>query len=402
MLAMNPNNLKIIIILFYFTSCGIALNNAITWNMFIAAGWLINYSDYFSRRGITGQLILYLNELVNIPLNILAWLFYCFFLYPCFFVIYRLITSKNYHALIYFAIFSPLAVGYFINDNDWPGRTDIVYLSFLMLYVYYIKYCNIKILGLVFFIIYYFIALLIHELIVFYLIFPLVISLYIGSIKLRNMAIVGFIFSTFLGCILILLYGQGDGDIICQSLMDRGADSIICDGIIKNSGNITDNIAYTLAELQQRYMHYSLHIIGIIFSLYPLYLWYKSLQKDDKKKLSYILVLSLCNIFPLFVLATDWGRWIFLWSISLLFIFFLFHYVKIEENSDIYSRNSVFKYVMAFINNSERRLIISLILYSCVLYRIPITKPGIRIGGFIPDFIYDDIFLKLIVSSYIN
>ena len=235
MLAMNPNNLKIIIILFYFTSCGIALNNAITWNMFIAAGWLINYSDYFSRRGITGQLILYLNELVNIPLNILAWLFYCFFLYPCFFVIYRLITSKNYHALIYFAIFSPLAVGYFINDNDWPGRTDIVYLSFLMLYVYYIKYCNIKILGLVFFIIYYFIALLIHELIVFYLIFPLFISLYIGSIKLRNMAIVGFIFSTFLGCILILLYGQGDGDIICQSLMDRGADSIICDGIIKNS-----------------------------------------------------------------------------------------------------------------------------------------------------------------------
>ncbi len=317
-----------------------------SWNV---TEWLINYEGGFVRRGLPGQLILFMYEGLNVnPYFLIIGL--CAVSYITFVgIIFYHSQHKKFPNILLPSAF--LLGGPIINDF-WV-RKDVTLLLFFISALYIIK--SYRSVASVFaFNIIIVIAILCHETFGFWALSTLILvyTLSIPDKKQRSfLHKLSFSFGYFSPSIIVFLvciYFKGNLDIantIWASWEDITfpktglLDTVPPAAIHSLSWSLRQGMSlsfYLLVEFS-----YGIYVpVGIFFTLMSVYLLVSNSSeiKDvdntksrnkifdsliEKDILAKWLIIQFVLIFPLFILGWDYGRWIFIWCASSLSLFLI-------------------------------------------------------------------------------
>ncbi len=305
-----------VVLLVLFTSVHylrVAYLQAMAWSGWSIGEWLTNLEAGWVRRGPGGQVILLLSDATSIPMN---WIVLAIqgAAYLAFVALFLNLLHKKVITFWYFvACFAPSFLLFTYYDSMAVGRKEVLlYLMFII----WLRLCmvvrNTSSATLIFSAIY-FVLTLVHETFFFYsLYFVLAAVLCRDNIRSKSLLPLLIPFVSFLGVVLTALTsGPMNGPGICDSLLSRGLPPTVC------SGPINFGVPSSGALLRQYISNFdltSLAEIGWVFLLVisPAYLVFRSvnLSPAQRQQSVWVLVGLVCFSAPLFMLATDWGRWI--------------------------------------------------------------------------------------------
>jgi|GEM_PF-1030867 len=301
------------------------------------ADWLINYSDGMVRRGLIGHLIWLLSGW-GIPI---LWLTYAVQLgiqVTLYGLILRLYNRIPRHWIWLFLLYSPGFLMFSLYQPLGGYRKEIMVLALFAYLCWQYTQHRLTPLKLAVITLLYAMAGLSHELTVFTYPF-FVFILYRGVTHRRITAKVGLV--TALGLMIVSLvvlgvsfqtrYPPHGASVICQSLIQRGVDvtikghgSICGDWAIKKgvlnrddvTGGAIESLEANPADARAMVISmffgssHPLLVIGRPLFLYALTLLPLCFTTFWQRTRVLFLLGGVVSFLPLFILATDWGRWV--------------------------------------------------------------------------------------------
>lgn len=313
-----------------------SLYKRISWCDGYALGdWLINYEDGgFKRRGFSGSMFIFLSKVTGIYIGKLVFVFisvlYILFITQCILFLRKI---KIDFSLI-LILFIPTTLFFPINDLYAFGRKEILLFNIFLFFlisrdrynIYSWKY--ILILSLLILV-----GTLFHELIVFYV--PYIMLIYwIDYNKnvqetLFKIGVIGL--SSFIPAFIIFLFGKDVNEGKSWEIFKQlGVSSNIMNGIFSwpkegfGKGQVN---ALMFASSKQYYLYAVSYLLTIIsfFYLFMKNNWFGFSRIKVMLTHLFLLFTSL----PIFFLTIDWGRWLNIHFICMLFLV-LTYFSKID------------------------------------------------------------------------
>jgi hypothetical protein len=313
------------------------------------ADWLINYQGGFIRRGLIGELLFKIHNILSVNLDILVYSFvillYSFLLILLIRSIKYLDTSKI-DALIFL---SPGFFLYPIMNSEIIGRKEILLFVILGIFVFFEKYLKDRYL---FFIILFSILLLslTHTGLFFYSQYLIFLYFLIRSNRNKKITFFEiFIVIIYLLSLFSLLYSTGSTKIqvieICNSIKNFVKDDCVSRGQF-----------FWLYQPLQKYVDVkssidlSRNLIIYLLSLFSVFIFIslKLYFSKFKSSFNYLNLLNPFVIFlllfvftiPIYIVGIDWGRYI---SMSYFCTYFLYIYLIKQKMIFFNLKNSFFK-----------------------------------------------------------
>ncbi|MCK9265605.1 hypothetical protein M0P98_01770 [bacterium] len=296
---------------------------AVSCSIYSFVDWLISFAGGFVRRGLSGYLILFLSDLLKTKPDTIVLAVQTFFYLGYMVLLFCLIYKKKINFLFLIILLSPATLRFPILDSAGAGRKEIILFFIFALYLLSLeKKKNYSFFSNLLFSLLIVFATFFHELIFFYTPYFMLIA-YLKS-KVENQVYSFwqhslFILLPLLAMILIFLFGRDiNGPIIGADLVRRGLSSEVHNGILDPYWNtywIKENLHFL--KTNNYYITYS---ICTFLGLIPFYFFVKYLkyQISNLKIFSTLLLLFVFSS-PLFLLACDWGRWLNIHFMLMLF-----------------------------------------------------------------------------------
>ena len=380
----RKNFFRIYITFIFFCSIIILYNKFLYPTDWTTSEWLINYHGGFVRRGLVGEILLFLNNFIETNPRNLVYVFEILTLFTYYFLILKFIKNINFSPILILIIFSPLCLIYPVAESETLARKETIFFCIYILFLFSLLYKNTK---FTFFIIIFLIPLmnLIWDGIIFYLFFFIVSYMHHKkNLKMKELIyfIISFIpYLISFYFIIITKATQESLILMCSALGEPcfGAMSFL-DQPLKN------NINYGVSRFKLEYL--IRHLLIFLFCFFPIiYILFK-----DKKKNNFFYHYLICVIptFIFFYIAWDWGRYLnILYIFSMLTLIFL-----IKNNAIDTSKNSLNKFLVK-IGNEKKMILYG--LFFCYLF---LWNPKAVMSDDIGSFPYIRIIDKII--EYIN
>ena len=269
--------------------------------------WLINYEGGFTKRGLIGQITVYLSELFNQSLRRSILFFQIFSIGIYYLLLINFLKSVKFNKIILLSIFTPIFLLYPVAEIEVLGRKEIIIFSFYLIYLSLQNfkqknYFRIFLLPLL---------ILIWEPVIFFFIFWLIVD-YIEDVFEKNYkSLIKYLF-TFIPAILLGVYiamnpiSEIDHKNMAIFLKENFNENCYMScSLLLSKSSIYDQFKANFNIFNfEIFLRYSL-IILIGFG--PLFLLIKFSQF---KRLNYKMFLFLIAppIFVLFMMMSDWGR----------------------------------------------------------------------------------------------
>ena len=301
------------------------INRIVSFNIsndgFRFGDWLINYSQGFVRRGLLGNIFIVLKTSFNVPLVLSLSIFEGLALAFVFYFVWSLIVSKPHNVWLTLLVFSPIGFFYTLNEFRYAGLKEILFIAFLGL-VYYFKEYPIKSFQFALLIALWMTVIFSHEGLIFFIGYPIAI-LFLATKSRQGIKakIITFVSSSAVSAAIIYLFGfaKSNSQALCQKLLEFGeVASSACSGSIKWLQFDTKfGMQYVAHALNARFLS-----VYIFFALIALALGFLTVRSSfgDKRKIYVFLLLSWLLACPLFAIGTDWGRWIYIHSTSIMIL----------------------------------------------------------------------------------
>ena len=327
---------------------------------YILGDWLINYQDGgFKRRGLSGSFFFLLQDLTGIKLNLLVYFFQIMIIAGFFYFYFKLIQYKEATFLYLSLLLSSVGFVGLFNCVDYVGKKEFIVF---FLFAYFVNHLNKNSLSKVkeyWVCIGLFIAMFFHEITLFFIPYFL-IALYLKTGKFEFKRYLKYLIAVFIPAVLIALLGKeiNEGQSL-QILHNRGV--ILTKGIF--FWNI-DERQYIIEHVNE----YRLYIISFLISVF--HIWFYLKYQTHRKAMSILLIGAFLFSLPLFYLAIDWGRWMY---IHMMFMIVLFA-MQLKDSRD----TTIFE-VLKF----EKKFYITLfIIILSLLYRVEMSGRGFTFEGF--------------------
>ena len=354
-----------------------SLYKRISWCDGYALGdWLINYEDGgFKRRGLSGSFFIFLSRISGVYIGKLVFLFIStlYLLFVVLFITYFRRIKFDFW-LILFALL-PTVLIFPINDSYAFGRKEILLYNLFLFFIISYKKTNVyswKYIGLLSTLI--FVITLFHELVVFYI--PYILLIYFKDLLTEKkgsfLKIIVIGLSTFVPAFLIFLVGaeinQGHSWEIFKEL---GVSSNVMNGIFSwpKEGFGKGQVNALIFAFRNNYILYFVSYF-ITFSVFLVLIIKNQFLRSNIKKTLFLHFFLLTISLPIFFLTIDWGRWLNIHFISMLFIISLF-YLDIDKSLQ-YSLLQFFNKII-----SKNTLIKSLIL---LFFVFGVTMQHVDVG----------------------
>jgi hypothetical protein len=284
-----------------------------SWSGWSVGDWVINYDLGFVRRGLSGEIIRGISNLLNIKINWSTYFIQCF-IYISFILLflYRL-KNKKINFWFFLLCFTPGFLLFTYYDGMAVGRKEIAIYALFAIWLNFISNNKINITISLVVACALFLLTLIHEVFFFYsLYFYMAVCLSESGSREKLNAAVVIPLASAVALLITYLYAKTlDGSLICADLLSHGLNKNICEGVI-GYGNVNPAI-----EIQKYITNFNFNkikdiivVIGTV--IIPNLLYLASVNASNYSKRKFIL----WNIFlilissPLFIIAIDWGRWI--------------------------------------------------------------------------------------------
>lgn len=326
---------------------------------YILGDWLVNYQDGgFKRRGLSGSFFFILQDLTGIKLNILVYCFQFIIISLFFYYYFKLIQYKEVTFLYLSLLMSSIGFVGLLNCVDYVGKKEFIIFLLFAVFAYLIdndKLAKMKEWG---FCIALFISTLFHEVTLFFIPYFL-IALYLKTKKIEAVRYLKYILAVLIPAVLLLLFGKeiNEGESL-SILKERGV--IFTRGIF--FWNI-DERQYILEHSKE----YLLYFLSLGISIVHLAFYLKYIA--ERKIISIFLIGAFLFSLPLFYLAIDWGRWMYIHMIFIIILFALF----LKKSDSAYASEII-------IVNKKFYITLLIIIFS-LIYRVEMSGRGFTFEG---------------------
>ena len=340
--------------------------------------WLINYEGGFVKRGLIGQLSIYLSNFFVIKLRDTIFLLQTLLVGTYFFLIYHFFKNIFYNKIFIFAIFTPIFILYPVAEIEVLARKEI------FIFVYLLIYCFVpfeKKKYKFFFKFFLFpLMILIWEPVVFFILFFLFLDLVENNIRKLNRLFLFQIIS-YLPSVLLAFY-------IALNPISEESHKLMTTSLIENFNEncyMSCELLKTKSSIYQQFEgnfgKYSIevfvrYILIIILGFGPLFiLLFNSKLKnkiiflDKFNNLLFPYLILLSPVIFLFAMGYDWGRWV---NISYVISIISFTYIY-KNNliilSEKFLNNKLFK-------NINKKVYIFIFIIFCFGWNPKTTVTG--------------------------
>ena len=297
--------------------------------------WLINYEGGFTKRGLIGQIAIYISEFFNYSLRQSILFFQIFSIGIYYLLLINFFKSVKSNKIILLSIFTPIFLLYPVAETEVLGRKEIIIFSFYLIYLTLQnfrqkKYFRIFLLPLL---------MLIWEPIIFFFIFWLIVDYIEGIFDKNYKSLIRYLF-TFTPAILIGVYialnpiSEIDHKNMAIFLKENFNENcyMACALLLSKStiyDQFTINFIIFTFEIFLRYF------LIILIGFGPLFILIKFSQF---KKLNYKISLFLVvpPMFVLFMMMSDWGRIVnIFYTFSIISFLYLYKKKLLILNNEI-------------------------------------------------------------------
>ncbi len=326
---------------------------------YILADWLINYQDGgFKRRGLSGSFFFLLQDVTGIRLNYLVYFFQFIFISGFFLLYAKLIRYKITDLLYLSLLLSPIGFVGLLNTVTYVGKKEFIVFFLFTWFVYALDNNKLSKCKEYFFCAALFVTVLLHEVVLFYVPY-FAIALYLKTGKFQYKRYIKYFLSVGIPALVIFLFGKNvnEGKSL-EILASRGVHPIY--GIFY----------WKIDERQYIFEHkneYVLYFISLTLSILHLSYYLKFL--NNRKFLSIALLGAFAFTLPLFYLAIDWGRWMYIHMVMIIILFSLL----LKEGSSAYAFESI--------TINRKFYITSFIILASLLYRVEMSGKGFTFEG---------------------
>ena len=329
--------------------------------------WLINYEGGFTKRGVIGQLSIYLSNFFIIKLRDAIFILQTFLVGTYFFLIYHFLKNIFYNKIFIFAIFTPIFILYPIAEIEVLARKEIFIFIYLLVYTFipieekkykfYYKFFLFPV------------AILIWEPVIFFILFFFFLDLIENNIKKIN-KLFFFQIISYLPSILLALYialipiSEESHNLMRSSLMENFNENcyMSCE-LLKTKSSIYQ-------QFQGNFDKYSIgifvrYILIIIIGFGPLFiLLFNSKLKnkifflDKFNNLLFPYLILLSPVIFLFAMGYDWGRWVNIsYVISIISFIYIYKYNLITLSEKFLSNK--------LLKNIKKKIFIFIVIIYC-------------------------------------
>lgn len=327
---------------------------------YILGDWLINYQDGgFKRRGLSGSFFFLLQDISGIKLNLLVYFFQIMIISGFFYFYFKLIQYKEATFLYLSLLLSSIGFIGLFNCVDYVGKKEFIVFFLFAFFVYHLNKNSLSkskeyliCFGLV-------IAMFFHEITLFFITYFL-IALYLKTDTIEFKRYFKYIMAVFIPAVFIGLLGKNinEGQSL-QILQERGV--ILTKGIF--FWNINER-----QYIIEHFKEYRLYSISFLISVAHVAFYLK--YQRHRKAISILLVTAFVFSLPLFYLAIDWGRWMY---IHMIFIIVLFA-MQLKDST----HSTSFKVLKL---NPKFYITLFIIILS-LTYRVEMSGRGFTFEGF--------------------
>jgi hypothetical protein len=326
---------------------------------YILADWLINYQDGgFKRRGLSGSFFFILQDLTGIRLNYIVY-FFQFLIISGFFVVYtRLIKYKLTDFLYLSLLLSAIGFVGLLNTVTYVGKKEFIVFLLFASFTYLLDNDKLSRAKEYVFCILLFVSTLLHEVTLFYVPY-FAIALYLKTGKLEYTRYVKYFISVGIPTLLIMLFGKNVNEGMSLEILSKR-------GVHPTYGIFYWNIDER-QYIKEHINEYKLYFISLAISIFHIGYYLKYL--NGRKFLSILLIGAFLFSFPLFYLAIDWGRWMYIHMMLMIVLFTL----MLRRGGSIYAYEPIVK-------NKKNYITLGIIVLS-LLYRVEMSGYGFTFEG---------------------
>ena len=280
---------------------------------YILADWLINYQDGgFKRRGLSGSFFFLLQDLTGLSLNYLVYTVQFLIISGFFWLYTKLIRYKITDLLYLSLLLSALGFVGLLNTVTYVGKKEFIVFLLFTWFVYLLDRSKLTKNREYVFCIALFMTTLLHEVVLFYVPY-FAIALYLKTGKFEFKRYIKYFVAVGIPTVFILLFGKNVNEgMSLQILAERGVHPTY--GIFY--WNIKER-----EYIKQHSSEYVLYLLSLAISIFHIGYYLKFLK--DQKVLSILLIAAFLFSLPLFYLAIDWGRWMYIHMMMMIVLFAL-------------------------------------------------------------------------------
>jgi len=294
-----------------------------SYNEWLVADWLINYSGGFVRRGLSGEILLAFSDFFSINILNLLFIFLSVSILTLLLLILIFLSTKNLTFWLFLIFASPAFLAFYFYDPSIIGRKEIlIYLSYFGWLIYIDKTKKLQLIPCIIFSIIGSLITLFHEVFFFYsIVFYLITILYFDTKPFSlNYSLMIPISSFLVALLFVITPTEFDAGLICSKILEFNIHQSVCEnGILKwPASGLVESIRF----------NYSIYnfwtplgiILILILPIIPFLLIIFSsqvLKNLSYNQLIFFLLTQFLFMIPLFLIANDWGRWINIQSILL-------------------------------------------------------------------------------------
>ena len=297
-----------------------------TWRI---GDWLINYQGGFVRRGLLGEVLYQLSRITTIN-NVILTVVLQLFLYLVFIIsVFQLLKSNSFSIEIFMLVFSPGFLLFTVNNPLGSFRKEILWFAFFSILCNYLLSTK-KPIPIGFFVgvgISALILVLNHEMLLAFLPY-LICAMQIHdrgiTTNFRKMIFALIPAGIIAGVVLILAKGSPQIVVdICGSLKEIAPSECLSRGAISSLAQTTQSArAMVISRIDSNTV--IVYLITALLGFLPVFLFLFSSkftnvfnQKIDRVFFQATIIVTLFCSLPLFWVAVDYGRFIYIHIVSL-------------------------------------------------------------------------------------
>jgi hypothetical protein len=311
----------------------------------------LNYSSGFVRRGLFGEIILFLSNLGIKSKESFSTIFFIFYLVNAFLFLSILKRLTDNIWLYIFFTFNPAFILFSFYDLGGYARSEVFGIFLILLHSYIYQDISLKKISFKFYYFFYYailypfilISFLLHEINIFFIIFHLITTYKIINFYNKINFKINIIFSVPVVLILTIFFWTFSQKISQQMLLD----------IFNNLADKT-NISIWIWEalltpisersefsyMAKPFLNIIYYLVIFIFYLIPILFFLNNLTRNTVNKFI-LLILSIIPFVFLFFIARDWGRWIHI-ILIMIFCFYSQYFYKKPINIKLEKTYKIF------------------------------------------------------------
>lgn len=326
---------------------------------YILADWLINYEDGgFKRRGLSGSFFFILQDFTGFSLNYIVY-FFQFLIISLFFWYYTKLIRYKVTDLLYLSLLlSSIGFVGLLNTVTYVGKKEFIVFLLFTYFVYLLDHDKLSKYKEYVLCVLLFVSTLLHEVTLFYVPY-FVIALYVKNGKLEIKRYIKFFLAVAIPAAAVILFGKNVNEGMSLEILSRR-------GVHPTYGIFYWNIDER-QYIKEHLNEYLLYFISLGISVFHIGYYLKYL--NDRKILCILLIGAFIFSLPLFYLAIDWGRWMYIHMMLIIVLFAMM----------LKNGNSIYVYEPIVID--RRFFIIMAIILLSLLYRVEMSGKGFTFEG---------------------